>query len=440
MSQQNASGTDVAAQTIASIEPPPVPGQVVPLRPNPMRAVWFMGGILAIFLAIILIKEPGIRHLGLQILPPLFLLVLGTVLYLVYRPETLSRIFGGIGIVLSAILYSGAHASSVTTVHQAPDTAYWEIFTHSLGATLTSGVVLGGILFTFGILLREKIGLTAVAWIAGGASFVIGLFFRISMLLRPEIPLEVKISSFWHLATEALFLAPAILAIRTLCELKSSRIRVSIGARIWCILVVAGTTAAPIAIFANEQKQDMPMAILILPAIIGMGMLCFGRRIGFPVALMGVGLATIWSAGQILPFSQERIPVAIGAVLGGLINPLITWALIRKAWKERLPELTAADYKKRLIVFLIFDFLGVAGGLILTCLGLHTLFTEEFQIEPFFFGVICGSLMTALALTAAVLYLKRKGRTGLALQILGLISGLMGIFLMFAGIAALLKS
>jgi len=110
------------------------------------------------------------------------------------------------------------------------------------------------------------------------------------------------------------------------------------------------------------------------------------------------------------PHSPLHNPPPYGAPV--YYAPQYGAAVYGKPEKSKLPA-----------VFPVFTIIGAIFGLIMFFAGLVTIIADGFYIEPFMFGVIAGGALSAVEILATVLYFKRRGITGKALQIVGLCIG-----------------
>ena len=459
-------------------------------EPTVKRAAWVFGaGMLLTLLSIMIIHIPS-RVLGFYcyyILTPILPVVLGFGFCLANKESVKCKVFGSAGLLLFSFLFTLASNMSMLLIQrgQVPPLGYvfsYPPFWRTFEIALIHNGLLAAIAVCGGVWLRDKLKFPLLALVAAAATLIVSLVadwrtLQIA-LSRPMFSGQAAQIIISLVVNAGFFMLAALLA-RMTTGFRSGRIRISGGARAWCIIVSCMTGLSLIVNFAIGDSPTVFQSILIIPIVIGMIMLSANRRFGFTLALLGAGMSVMYALMRIISFTPYSAATYAGYVFGGVVNPIITWFAIAGAWRGRpsrsaynapsyntgpygaatsyvppggtmtyaspphstphspppygapgyyAPQYGAAVYgkpeKSKLpAVFPVFTIIGAIFGLILFFAGLAAIIADGFYIEPFVFGVIAGGALSAVEILATVLYFKRRGKTGRALQIVGLCIG-----------------
>ena len=135
------------------------------------------------------------------------------------------------------------------------------------------------------------------------------------------------------------------LIVRWLLQACHRPIRLGTGAKIWCWLCIVATTVSVVALFirsaqyyGSTQGAD-PIAALI--GVVGFILLLRHEKAGFMILLAALGTAFLTNAPNYLCYNFSYFVTSLSM----LLNPLITWFIIRGAWKASTP--TAMVYNAR---------------------------------------------------------------------------------------------
>lgn len=262
---------------------------------------------------------------------PLKSLVLGAAFYLVYRGGS-ARLAGLLGLLLLAL---------ITAMNN-----LFALYPPSPGR-LELGVLID-LLFLHNIILWSLLlpAITAAFALAAALLEREGHYYRLLAVLAASavllthlilqstsgiwsLPNEILLSVLAQLVSTALAIAPAAFLARAFSETGGQTLSLSIGAHLWCGLVFLSLMAMLILNIVQMQPGLM-QSIMLLPTTIGMALLLFGLRGGFHLALVGVGCVVIQML-MFLPKSGEYWPMVLAALSCAVLNPVITWLLIRRA-------------------------------------------------------------------------------------------------------------
>ena len=279
--------------------------------------------------------------------------VLGFGFYIIYKGGVRCRVLGFAGLLLFSLMFPIARTMLTMNFQQ--------VSIAPIGFVLTNPVIWRNIGFEFlrcfllavvaiggGTLLREKSKFSVIALIGAVIVLITGLsvsWMHLRMAFM-ELTYTGQVSQmfisqlgnaiFFQLVNAGFFMLAAILA-HMFTERNIERMRLSGGARAWCILVYCATGISLIFAIVTGDIPTIFQAILGIPTVIGMIILSTGRRFGFSLALLGVGITVMLSFAQMFPFRPSVVATNIGYVVGGCINPLITWAAISRAWRRSPP-------------------------------------------------------------------------------------------------------
>ena len=344
----------------SAAQQPPAPPQEPAAQPNAQTriksAVWiFCAGLLVMLVTVIIafISFGIIKHAFYLILTPLLPIVLGFGFYLIYKGDVRCRILGFAGLLLFSLGFPIARTLLMMNFQQ--------VSIAPIGFVLTNPVIWGNIGFEFlrclllagvaiggGTLLREKSKFSIIALIGAIIVLITGLSanWRILRMViwesiysgqMPQMIFSQLANAIFFQLVYAGFFMLAVMLAHMFTERNIERMRLSGGARAWCILVYCATGISLIFAIVTGNIPTIFQAILGIPTVVGMIILSTGRRFGFSLALLGVGISVMLSFAQMFPFRPSVVASNIGYVIGGGINPLITWAAISRAWRGKTP-------------------------------------------------------------------------------------------------------
>lgn len=401
------------------------------------RRVAVLGGLaVAGYLAAIWLPT-GELKINLQW--PLYSLVLGSGFYLLSRGSW--SILAGLALIsLMALAQSANALAALSRVTGLGGLRLEESLRLLSEHSLLSWAAIGpGLVALMGLVAVQRRGC------AGSYKFLAGL--AVSLALAVHISIWHKngltaygsqflLTTVYPLAVSLLAVVPAAMAVRAVGETIGQTLEVSIGARLWCALVVL-LSAGALAFNAMNRLPGLPLALLGLPAIVGMFTLLFGSRSGFYLALTGVLLICVHLL-LLLPQAGDRWPILAGALMAALLNPAITWLLIRRAplkvkirpdYGQAYLGLEPVARRRLPVVIPLLETLGMLCGLFLAALGLAYLNRGNYATA----NVVGFGLGVGLALlegTAAILGFKKRGPAalhGLCLMLVAAIAALVAL-------------
>ena len=471
-----------AASALYSSPPPPPIVNAAADEPNVMRAVWvFAAGMLLILLVMFLPVQFLLRVNAFRLRDPLMAIVLGFGFCIAYMERVSYKIIGSAGILLFTLFYSLTQIIMINPTLDFNSIITFPTFWRILRQELICGFILASIAVCAGIWLRKTLKFWLTALIGAALVIVVNLVFSRTVFMMQDATTMILRVVFNCIVIPGFLFLAALLAHMT-TGFKSRTVRISIGARVWCIIV---SVSMGISIIINAFIGDRMIvfqSMLLIPTFVGMILLSANRRIGFSLALIGVGLSlmNVYSLIWVMPL--DIFITYIGFAFGGIANVIITWLIIARAWRGAsvpaaygaqmyyaspgyipqygVPQYGAPQYgmpqysapqqygaqqygvrpygvqgytpqygmpvygereKAKLpAVFPVFAIIGSLLGLALFIAGLVSIITDGFYIPPFAFGILLGAAIAAVEISATILYMKRRGRTGKALQIISL--------------------
>jgi len=306
--------------------------------------------------------SPFVANSFYMLLTPLLPIVLGFGFYIIYKGCVKCRVLGIAGLLMFSFMFPLARmillaylqrmaAPPIDFVFNNP--AIWRSF----GFELLRCFLLAVVAIGAGTTLRKKSKFSVIALIGAIIVLITGLSAS-WMLLRLaflELTHSGQVSQmfisqltnalFFQLVYAGFFMLAAMLA-HMITERNIERMRLSGGARAWCILVYCATGISLIFAIITGDIPTVFQAILSIPTVVGMIILSTGRRFGFSLALLGVGISVMLSFAQMFPYRPSAFATNIWYVVGGGINPLITWAAISRAWRKSPPKTSNPEIEK----------------------------------------------------------------------------------------------
>jgi len=278
-------------------------------------------------------------------LTPLLPIVLGFGFYVIYKGGVGCRVLGCAGLLLFSFIFPLARTMLTMYLQRMAAAPIDFIFRNpviwrSFGFELLRCFLLAAIAIVGGTLLRKKSKFSVIALVGAIIVLITGLSVNWTHLqmvfLESSYSGHVPEMIFLQLVNAGFFMLAAMLA-HMITGSNSGRMHLSGGARAWCIIVFCASGISLIFNFVTGNIPAFFQPILLILAVVGMIILSTGRRFGFFVALMGVGMSVMITLSQIFPYRPSALAANIGSVIGGCINPLITWALISRAWRGLPP-------------------------------------------------------------------------------------------------------
>lgn len=281
---------------------------------------------------------------------------------------------------------------------------------------------------------RQK--LSAAAWIGAVAAVLAELFNLRNLLTAPNIPPTIKLGLVAANIVDLLCVALFALLLYMLCTLKRKELNIGVGAKIW-FGVCAAFTLASVIVGIAAKTMGIAGALIALAGIIGYILLLASKRVGFPIALIAVLMN---AAAGVYAGLTGLHPAVLNAIipLAGLINPLITWLIIRNSWNGLSPVAARPDMPLEKpnvnIAFKISAILNILLGGVLFVAGAYVVLdSSNFYPEPFFFGVVLGGLVTALGITTVVQSFGKRIRARLWLLIANLVIACLALLVFVIG-------
>ncbi|MCL2152443.1 MAG: zinc-ribbon domain-containing protein [Oscillospiraceae bacterium] len=306
-------------------------------EPNVRRAVGVFVAALALMIMIAFVPNRYVKLFGDMIMAPLFPLILGFGFFIAFRDCTKYRIIGSAGLALFALLHPFTQ-NSIQLFYQRQIFDFGlivsaPIFGRNIGISFLRSAAVAAIAIGGGIGLRDKRKFSLLAVLASFVILAISLFFSRTVFRVPDSVVVVR-TVFSIIINAGFFFLAALLA-RMMTEFRSKIIRISGGARAWCIIVAV---LMGLSIIVNMLPSITGNffalhSLLLIPTVVGMIMLATDRRMGFSLALIGAGMSVMVALIRLIPFTATS-PTYIGFAFGGLANQLITWFVIAKAWRS----------------------------------------------------------------------------------------------------------
>ena len=313
-------------------------------EPKTMRAVWVLAvGIFLMLLIMLLPIQFTSWILAFRLRDPLFALVLGFGFCIAYMERVSFKIIGSAGILLYALLYSVSQVLSINPGLDLSSIIAFPTFGRLLRQELICGLLLSAIAVCAGIWLRKFFRFWLTALIGAAVVIVINLVFNRTVFMMQDATTIIRVVFNCIAIPGFLFLA-SLLAHMTV-GFKSRTVRISIGARVWCIIVFASMGLSLTANFFNDDRMIIFQSMLLIPTFAGMIFLSANKRIGFTLVLIGVG-ASVMNVYSLVWFMPLKMFLTyIGFAFGGIANVLITWFIIAKAWRgASVPVAYGAQY------------------------------------------------------------------------------------------------
>ncbi|MDR2736934.1 MAG: hypothetical protein LBB49_05165 [Gracilibacteraceae bacterium] len=177
--------------------------------------------------------------------------------------------------------------------------------------------------------------------LTGGVSaigFFKGAFIAIPQLrLTGSYAVNAVINILFSHLEEAAMIVLALIFVYGLCHLPDKRIRTGVGAKIWFGFVVLFNIAMVIVSLTATQNRDILAVFLTISALTGLIILWSGRRIGWYVYLLPICLSIALNYKLSLNTANLGNPNYLTALSAFIfiLNPLITWLVIRNSWKNQ---------------------------------------------------------------------------------------------------------
>ena len=309
----------------------------------PVVAFWVLGGTLLFALFNTMTFTPWFSrslHLTMELTALSFSLLLSACIYLMLREDTRYKIISGAGLFLGAIIYAFAtvYLQVYGRMMQAPP---WgaimndPVFAYYLKLYFTIAVAIGLCTFIIKAVYKasDKQQLMLAAWLSAMLMFLIKFFRAYAYIfIYPDMPFIRRAGSLVGIIEDALFIVLFTLIIYQISTLKRKELITGTGPKIWFSVCILFTTIS-IIVGLVAQSLGIASVIIALVGIAGYILLLMSRRQGFLILLAAVvinvaaGISTGMTGNQ-----PSWLNVLIA--LAGLINPLITWLVIRQAWVE----------------------------------------------------------------------------------------------------------
>lgn len=308
---------------------------------NVWRAFWVLAA--GLFLAILVAFAPinVVRYYSGQIISGVLPLVLGLGFYIASRNSAKFRIIGCAGLVLIGFLYPLAYIARTAPSLTAIDFKIFFVnrsYAQMLMTNLVRNVIIAVVAIVSGIIGRKSRKLALQTWIA--ATFIVAVSFyfnRTAFVMYSFWDFERSGTVLYRVIFDPIVIAVsfflAALLARMTAEFKGKIVRVSTGARVWCIIAAAVQfTFIAIRVFYPLDYITV-QTLLIIPAVVGLVMLAANLRVGYVLVLIGAGFSVMSALARMVPVSIATA-ASLGFILSSTAIALITWATIARSWRR----------------------------------------------------------------------------------------------------------
>lgn len=152
------------------------------------------------------------------------------------------------------------------------------------------------------------------------------------LALEITLPMAARINLLLSYFALASLLFCSVLFVHSICNAKSKKLVVGRGAAIWLTLVIVMNIVVSIVAMLSGWSALASVFLTVL-MLVGIVIMFTGRRVGWYVYLSGVGLALVFSITSVVLVQNVRAPFQEYLLsLIFVINPIITWVLLRKKW------------------------------------------------------------------------------------------------------------
>ena len=335
--------SEIRYVTAPGAQPYAVPAQDEPARPRRTWRIFVLLGIA--LLAAMVACFPLWRGAWVQgnysmssLRLGMLLLAQGAGLYLLTQKGVAGKIFGGAALALCAVLSAMGNAIMAMGVFRPEAMFRAPQLVAALKQNLVLALGLGAVALVIGLADRqEKLRVIFRALILAGVNLLLGAFLNrgtfilVARGMGSAIYLRQVLFSL-IVGTAVLLLAQ--LYCESLATLRRGSMKVSAGSYVWGTSVVVVSAMALVVAYFEAGKDAVTM-LLGAVAIAGMIVLMCRQRVGFSINLAAVSALLYMNlyAGLLRPVGSSRTLMLIAA-LAGAVNPLITWLLLRKNWKN----------------------------------------------------------------------------------------------------------
>jgi hypothetical protein len=132
----------------------------------------------------------------------------------------------------------------------------------------------------------------------------------------------------------ALLIFATVMIVHSLCNMASKRLNLGTGAKVWFGIVLALNIIVAIFLLISGWQEIINILIIML-ALIGTILMLTGQRAGWYIYVFGITLNIAFSVNFALMsvWAKVSYEVLLPSLIF-LVNPLISWLLIRKKWGE----------------------------------------------------------------------------------------------------------
>lgn len=423
----------------------------VALPEQATRAYWLMGGALLFMLISAFVttrNQLRFYETTNELLVLANALVVGACVYLATRTNTKGRILALCGLLASAAVYTVcvSYLRRFAMLWNAPDIRVlfrFPEFSANLRGALTTAGIVGAVVIISMIAykdrIREKLGQTA--WISVAALIVWRLFNLRRMFTLPNYTVLHKIGYAVSAIDTAVCIALFALLIYMLCNPKGAALRTGTGTKVWFCICILFTSGSVVVSLVTETMGVASAAVAIV-GVVGYILMLMSRRAGFPILLMAVLMSVVAGINAGLMTGRPSLAVSLSSLVG-LVNPFITWLVIRNAWQDvSVPSgyavMPAQEVEKPAVhvVFKIAAIVNIAVGSMLFLAAAYVMLQlARFVMEPFVFGVVLGGVLIGLGLVAAMQCFGSKRRPRRWFLILQLVIACLALVVTIAGFA-----
>ena len=323
---------------------------------RPKRAIWLMFSVLAFILlslfatAFLIMISSDQTYLmiynrsyviSFRLLKYSYPLLRGICIYLLIQNDVILKIISCIGLLFGSMIhifsiYYYALYARIMKLPTIEDFIRDPEFIRSLLLTaVLPSFIIAVVTSIFAIIQKrnKEKNIILIAGIIAAVLFFWNLFhshFDIFFHTDPNFTFIQRISQLVSLIANAICLILFARIAGMVCTCNEKILKTSVGAKIWFILCIVATSGSIIFNFAfGSMNMDFIRIIIALVGIIAMILLLMSKRVGFPLTLIVVILNVAASVDAGLTGVQVSV-LAILFSLVGLVNPLITWLLIRE--------------------------------------------------------------------------------------------------------------
>ncbi|MDL2254500.1 hypothetical protein LJC49_10635, partial [Ruminococcaceae bacterium OttesenSCG-928-I18] len=305
----------------------------------PMRAV-MLGAVALVCLPLFACVYPVGRMYDtasqLHHLCDMLLLAVGG--YLLMK-EMMYKVIGGGLLLVGSILqvFTGQYLNVFGRTYQRPYLG--EVFgdpwiLRNIGTGILSALIVGGVFVLVSLLYKagRKKQVLLAGLLSSGALAVQFLFNLRTLFIIPDMPGTQKLLFVLNSLLGAASIVVFAILVLFLCSVRFKRVDTGVGARVWLGICIFASIASTIGLIVTGQS-NVPVAVIALVWAAGYLMVFCKQRIGFPIALIALSMSVLANIKMGL-VGYNASPITVLTALLGVLNPVITWLLLRKSWMQ----------------------------------------------------------------------------------------------------------